>query len=405
MFAMNVRKDFPILHQKVKGQPLIYFDNAATTQKPKCVLQELENYYSNYNSNVHRGVHHLSQLATQQYELARKDIKTFINAKFDREIVFTKGTTDGINLVANSWGQKNITKGDEILISTMEHHSNIVPWQMLCQKTGAKLTVAPIDDSGQLIFSELKKMVSSKTKLVAITHISNTLGTINPINEIIELAHQQNSKVLIDAAQSVPHLSLDVQKIKCDFLVFSGHKIFGPTGTGVLYVKDDLYNHMDPYQGGGDMIKEVSFKETTYNSPPQKFEAGTPNIAGFIGLKTAIKYVENIGLKNIFNYETKLHDYAFDQMNKIPEIRFVGTAKKKASVISFLIEGAHPFDIGTLLDQMGIAIRTGHHCTQPLMDWFDIPGTARASFSFYNTEEEVDLFIKALKKCVTMLKS
>ena len=405
MFAMNVRKDFPILHQKVKGQPLIYFDNAATTQKPKCVLQELENYYSNYNSNVHRGVHHLSQLATQQYELARKDIKTFINAKFDREIVFTKGTTDGINLVANSWGQKNITKGDEILISTMEHHSNIVPWQMLCQKTGAKLTVAPIDDSGQLIFSELKKMVSSKTKLVAITHISNTLGTINPINEIIELAHQQNSKVLIDAAQSVPHLSLDVQKIKCDFLVFSGHKIFGPTGTGVLYVKDDLYNHMDPYQGGGDMIKEVSFKETTYNSPPQKFEAGTPNIAGFIGLKMAIKYVENIGLKNIFNYETKLHDYAFDQMNKIPEIRFVGTAQKKASVISFLIEGAHPFDIGTLLDQMGIAIRTGHHCTQPLMDWFDIPGTARASFSFYNTEEEVDLFIKALKKCVTMLKS
>ncbi|MBM77532.1 MAG: cysteine desulfurase CsdA [Crocinitomicaceae bacterium] len=402
---MNVRKDFPILHQKVKGQPLIYFDNAATTQKPKCVLQELENYYSNYNSNVHRGVHHLSQLATQQYELARKDIKSFINAKYDREIVFTKGTTDGINLVANSWGQKNITKGDEILISTMEHHSNIVPWQMLCEKTGAKLTVAPIDDSGQLIFSDLKKMVSSKTKLIAITHISNTLGTINPINEIIELAHQHNSKILIDAAQSVPHLSLDVQKIKCDFLVFSGHKLFGPTGTGVLYVKDDLYNHMDPYQGGGDMIKEVSFKETTYNSPPLKFEAGTPNIAGFIGLKTAIKYVENIGLKNIFNYETKLHNYAFDQMNKIPEIRFVGTAQKKASVISFLIEGSHPFDVGTLLDQMGIAIRTGHHCTQPLMDWFDIPGTARASFSFYNTEEEVDLFIKALKKCVTMLKS
>ncbi len=405
IYAMNVRKDFPILHQKVKGQPLIYFDNAATTQKPKCVLQELENYYSNYNSNVHRGVHHLSQLATQQYELARKDIKSFINAKYDREIVFTKGTTDGINLVANSWGQKNITKGDEILISTMEHHSNIVPWQMLCEKTGAKLTVAPIDDSGQLIFSDLKKMVSSKTKLIAITHISNTLGTINPINEIIELAHQHNSKILIDAAQSVPHLSLDVQKIKCDFLVFSGHKLFGPTGTGVLYVKDDLYNHMDPYQGGGDMIKEVSFKETTYNSPPLKFEAGTPNIAGFIGLKTAIKYVENIGLKNIFNYETKLHNYAFDQMNKIPEIRFVGTAQKKASVISFLIEGSHPFDVGTLLDQMGIAIRTGHHCTQPLMDWFDIPGTARASFSFYNTEEEVDLFIKALKKCVTMLKS
>ena len=402
---MNYKDEFPILSQKVNGYPLVYFDNAATSQKPKCVIDALSNYYSTFNSNVHRGVHELSQVATNAYEDGRKIVSEFIGAKSTEEIVFTKGTTDAINIVAHSWAANILQKGDEVLITTMEHHSNIVPWQMLCQKTGAKLTVAPIDDSGQLIFSELKKMVSSKTKLVAITHISNTLGTINPINEIIELAHQQNSKVLIDAAQSVPHLSLDVQKIKCDFLVFSGHKIFGPTGTGVLYVKDDLYNHMDPYQGGGDMIKEVSFKETTYNSPPQKFEAGTPNIAGFIGLKMAIKYVENIGLKNIFNYETKLHDYAFDQMNKIPEIRFVGTAQKKASVISFLIEGAHPFDIGTLLDQMGIAIRTGHHCTQPLMDWFDIPGTARASFSFYNTEEEVDLFIKALKKCVTMLKS
>ena len=402
---MNFRKDFPILQEKINGQPLIYFDNAATTQKPKCVLDELEHYYSHYNSNVHRGVHYLSQLATQQYELSRTEIKTFINAKHDREVIFTKGTTDGINLVANAWGEGNINKGDEILISTMEHHSNIVPWQMLCEKTGAILNVAPIDKSGELIFSEFKKMVSSKTKLIAITHISNTLGTINPIDKIIELAHKNNSKILIDAAQSVPHISIDVQKMKCDFLVFSGHKLFGPTGTGVLYVKDDLYDYMSPYQGGGDMIKEVSFKKTTYNSPPQKFEAGTPNIAGVIALKTAVKYVKNIGLKNIFNYEKKLHDYAFDEMCKIPEIRFIGTAQKKASVISFLMHGSHPFDVGTLLDQMGIAIRTGHHCTQPLMDWLEIPGTARASFCFYNSEKEVDTFINALKKCVNMLKS
>ena len=402
---MDVRKDFPILKQSVKGQPLIYFDNAATSQKPQCVLDELESYYSSYNSNVHRGVHYLSQKATEKYEQARTTIQEFINARFNREVVFTKGTTDGINLVANSWGLSNLCEGDEVLISAMEHHSNIVPWQMLCEKTSAKLVVAPIDESGELILSEYEKLVSAKTKLVAITHISNTLGTINPINKLIEIAHKNDAKILIDAAQSVPHLAVDVQQMNCDFFVFSGHKLFAPTGTGVLYVKDELYSKMSPYQGGGDMIKEVSFEKTTYNQPPQKFEAGTPNIAGFIGLKRAVEYVQEVGLDNIFAYETKLHDFAFDEMSKIPELRFIGTASKKASVISFLVGETHPFDIGTLLDQLGIAIRTGHHCTQPLMDWYNIPGTARASFCFYNTEEEIEFFIKSLKRCVKMLVS
>ena len=402
---MDVRKDFPILKQSVKGQPLIYFDNAATSQKPQCVLDELESYYSSYNSNVHRGVHYLSQKATEKYEQARTTIQEFINARFNREVVFTKGTTDGINLVANSWGLSNLCEGDEVLISAMEHHSNIVPWQMLCEKTSAKLVVAPLDESGELILSEYEKLVSAKTKLVAITHISNTLGTINPINKLIEIAHKNDAKILIDAAQSVPHLAVDVQQMNCDFFVFSGHKLFAPTGTGVLYVKDELYSKMSPYQGGGDMIKEVSFEKTTYNQPPQKFEAGTPNIAGFIGLKRAVEYVQEVGLDNIFAYETKLHDFAFDEMSKIPELRFIGTASKKASVISFLIGETHPFDIGTLLDQLGIAIRTGHHCTQPLMDWYNIPGTARASFCFYNTEEEIEFFIKSIKRCVKMLVS
>lgn len=402
---MDVRKDFPILKQSVKGHPLIYFDNAATSQKPQCVLDELERYYSSYNSNVHRGVHYLSQKATEEYEQARSTIQRFINARLNREIVFTKGTTEGINLVANSWGLPNLFEGDEVLISAMEHHSNIVPWQMLCEKTSAKLVVAPIDEYGELILSEYEKLVSAKTKLIAVTHISNTLGTINPINELIEIAHKNEAKILIDAAQSVPHLAIDVQQMNCDFFVFSGHKLFAPTGTGVLYVKDELYSQMSPYQGGGDMIKEVSFEKTTYNQPPQKFEAGTPNIAGFIGLKRAVEYVQQVGLDNIYAYETKLHDFAFDEMSKIPELRFIGTASKKASVISFLIGETHPFDIGTLLDQLGIAIRTGHHCTQPLMDWYNIPGTARASFCFYNTEEEIEFFIKSLKRCVKMLVS
>jgi cysteine desulfurase / selenocysteine lyase len=400
---MDVRKDFPILKQNVKGQPLIYFDNAATSQKPQCVLDELESYYSSYNSNVHRGVHYLSQKATEEYEQARTTIQRFINARFNREVVFTKGTTDGINLVANSWGLSSLCEGDEVLISAMEHHSNIVPWQMLCEKTSAKLVVAPIDESGELILSEYEKLVSAKTKLVAITHISNTLGTINPINKLIEIAHKNDAKILIDAAQSVPHLNVDVQQMNCDFFVFSGHKLFAPTGTGILYVKDELYSEMAPYQGGGDMIKEVSFEKTTYNQPPQKFEAGTPNIAGFIGLKRAVEYVQEVGLDNIYAYESKLHDFAFDEMNKIPELRFIGTASKKASVISFLVGDTHPFDIGTLLDQLGIAIRTGHHCTQPLMDWYKIPGTARASFCFYNTEEEIEFFVKSLRRCVKML--
>ncbi len=400
---MNVREDFPILKQKIKGQPLIYFDNAATSQKPQCVLDELDNYYTSYNSNVHRGVHHLSQQATEKYEQARITIQQFINAEFDREVIFTKGTTDGINLIANAWGLNNISEGDEVLISAMEHHSNIVPWQMLCEKTAAKLVVAPIDESGELILSEFEKLISNKTKLVAITHISNTLGTINPVNKLIEIAHKNNAKILIDAAQSVPHLIVDVQQMNCDFFVFSGHKLFAPTGTGVLYVKDEVYKDMTPYQGGGDMIKDVSFEKTTYNVPPQKFEAGTPNIAGFIGLKRAVEYVQEIGLNNIYSYEKMLYDFAFEEMRKIPEIRFIGTASKKASVISFLVGETHPFDIGTLLDQLGIAIRTGHHCTQPLMDWYRIPGTARASFCFYNSEQEIEIFIKSLKRCIKML--
>ena len=400
---MNVRKDFPILKQSVKGQPLIYFDNAATSQKPQCVIDELNSYYSHYNSNVHRGVHYLSQLATEKYEQARVVVQKFINAQYDREVVFTKGTTDGINLVANSWGLENLGEGDEVLISAMEHHSNIVPWQMICQKTAAKLVVAPIDETGELIIKEFEKLVSSKTKLVAITHISNTLGTINPVDKLIEIAHKNNAKVLIDGAQSIPHLEIDVQQMNCDFFVFSGHKLFAPTGTGVLYVKEERYKEMSPYQGGGDMIKEVAFDKTTYNAPPHKFEAGTPNIAGFIGLKTAIEYVQNIGLNNIYTYEKNLHDFAFDEMSKISEIRFIGAASNKASVISFLVGQTHPFDLGTLLDQLGIAIRTGHHCTQPLMDWYKIPGTARASFCFYNSEKEIEFFIKALKRCIKML--
>jgi cysteine desulfurase / selenocysteine lyase len=400
---MNVRKDFPILKQEVKGHSLIYFDNAATSQKPQCVLDELESYYKCYNSNVHRGVHYLSQQATEKYEQARTTIQKFINARFEREVIFTKGTTDGINLVASAWGLDNINEGDEILISAMEHHSNIVPWQMLCEKTAAKLVVAPINEAGELILSEYEKLVSTNTKLVAISHISNTLGTINPVDKLIKIAHKNNAKILIDAAQSVPHLVVDVQQMNCDFFVFSGHKLFAPTGTGVLYVKDELYKVMSPYQGGGDMIKDVSFEKTTYNHPPQKFEAGTPNIAGFIGLKRAVEYVKEIGLDNIFTHEKMLYDFAFEEMSKIPEVRFIGTASEKASVISFLIGETHPFDVGTLLDQLGIAIRTGHHCTQPLMDWYKIPGTARASFCFYNSEQEVAVFIKALKRCVKML--
>lgn len=399
----KVRNDFPTLSTTVNGKPLIYFDNGATSQKPSVVIDAVSNYYRFSNSNVHRGVHYLSQQATQQYEQSRDIIQEFIGAENREEIVFTKGTTDAINIVAFSWANKYVQKGDEILITTMEHHSNIVPWQMVCEKKQANLVVADVNSVGEIQMDDLKRKIGNKTKLISITHVSNTLGTINPVKEIIELARVNNIPVLLDAAQSVPHMSLDVKELDCDFLAFSGHKLFGPTGIGVLYAKRKWLEEMDPYQGGGDMIKEVTFKKTTYNSPPQKFEAGTPNIAGVIGLATAIKYVQNIGFSFIEKQEKQLLEYATNEMLKVDGLKIIGCSANKAGVISFLIKDIHPFDLGTLLDQQGIAIRTGHHCTQPLMDYYKIPGTARASFSFYNTIKEIDEFVLALQKAKQML--
>ena len=400
---MNLRNDFPILSEKVHGKPLVYFDNAATSQKPLCVIEGIKQYYESYNSNVHRGVHDLSQKATLAYENSRKTVQRFLNAKTSDEIVFTKGTTDAINIVANAWGINHLQKGDEIIISTMEHHSNIVPWQMVCEKTGAELVVSPINQDGELLISEFKHRLNSRTKLVAITHVSNTLGTINPIEQIIEEARKYDVKILIDAAQSAPHFALDMQKIDCDFLAFSGHKILAPTGIGVLYVKMDNYNEMTPFIGGGDMIKEVTFEKTTYNDPPLFLEAGTPNISGAIALDIALNYILKIGLENIAKQESDLLAYATEEIKMIDAVQIIGKAKEKTSVLSFLLDNVHPFDVGTLLDQMGIAIRTGHHCTQPLMDFYQIPGTARASFAFYNSMEEVDYFISSLKKTIKLL--
>ena len=400
---MDFKKDFPILKSKVNGQPLIYFDNAATSQKPQCVIDAVNNYYNNFNSNVHRGVHELSQRATSEYESTRDTVRDFIGAKKSNQIIFTKGTTDGINIVASSWAENQLKKGDEILITTMEHHSNIVPWQMLCEKLGTKLIVSPINKNGEIIMNEFESLINARTKLIAITHVSNTLGTINPIKEITLLAKENNCKILIDAAQSIPHFKVDVSLFDCDFLVFSGHKIFAPTGVGILYVKEDRFPEMKPYQGGGDMIKEVSFEKTTYNTHPHKFEAGTPNIAGVIGLNEALKYVNKIGIDNIAIIENELLKYALEKISKIDKLKIFGNAKDKASVISFTVDGIHPFDLGTLLDQLGIAIRTGHHCTQPLMSFYNIPGTARASFAFYNQKSEIDFFISSLKKAIKML--
>tara|TARA_Y100000766_G_C18880909_1_gene593365 strand:+ start:312 stop:1517 length:1206 start_codon:yes stop_codon:yes gene_type:complete len=400
---MDFQKDFPILKSNVNGKPLIYFDNAATSQKPKYVINSINNYYQNYNSNVHRGVHELSQKATNVYEGSRVKIQNFIGAKSSKEIIFTKGTTDGINIIASSWAETQLTQGDEIIITTMEHHSNIVPWQILCEKIGAKLIISPINKKGEMIMSEFKSLISNKTKLISVSHVSNTLGTINPVKDIVEIAKENNCKVLIDAAQSIPHFKVDVSKIDCDFLVFSGHKIFAPTGIGVLYVKNDRYQEMKPYQGGGDMIKDVSFEKTTYNDPPHKFEAGTPNISGVVGLGAAIDYVNKIGIDKISKLENDLLHYATEKIVSINKIKIFGNAENKASVISFNINGSHPFDIGTLLDQFGIAIRTGHHCTQPLMNFYNIPGTARISFAFYNQKKEIDYFIDSLKRAILML--
>ena len=400
---MDFQKDFPILKSSVNGQPLIYFDNAATSQKPKYVIDTINKYYQNYNSNVHRGVHELSQKATSAYEDSRVKIQNFLGAKSSKEIIFTKGTTDGINIIASSWAENQLNKGDEIIITTMEHHSNIVPWQILCEKIGAKLIISPINIKGEMIMSEFKSLISNKTKLISISHVSNTLGTINPVEDIVEIAKENNCKILIDAAQSIPHFKVDVSKIDCDFLVFSGHKIFAPTGVGILYVKNDRYQEMQPYQGGGDMIKDVSFEKTTYNAPPHKFEAGTPNISGVIGLGAAIDYVNKIGIDKISNLEDELLHYATDKITSLNKIKIFGNAQNKASVISFNINGFHPFDIGTLLDQFGIAIRTGHHCAQPFMKSFNISGNARMSVGVYNTKDDIDYFISSIDEIKQIL--
>jgi len=399
----EIRKDFPVLAEKVNGRSLVYFDNGATSQKPISVIRAITEYYKEYNSNVHRGVHHLSQLATEKYENARAVIQKFINASDLQEIIFTKGTTEAINIVASSWGREELKKGDQVIISAMEHHSNIVPWQMVCEEKGAELKVAPINQEGELIIEELFDLINSQTKIIALTHISNTLGTINPIQKIINKAHEYNAYVLIDAAQSIHHMQIDVQKLNCDFLAFSSHKMYGPTGVGVLYGKKNILEQMRPFQGGGDMIKEVTFEKTTYNDLPYKFEAGTPNIAGVIGLAEAVKYINKIGFDFIHQQESLLLKIATNSIKELPGLQIIGNAKQKSSVVSFIIDEVHSFDIGTLLDQLGIAIRTGHHCTQPLMEFYKIPGTARASFAFYNTEEEVSLLVDGLKKALKML--
>lgn len=404
LFDVNkIRQDFPILHTSVNGKPLVYFDNAATTQKPRAVIDSITKYYSEINSNVHRGVHSLSEKATNAYEASRKTVQKFINAERQEEIIFVRGTSEAINLVANSFGQKYIKENDEIIISTLEHHSNIVPWQMLCERTGAKLKVIPINKNGEIIFEEFEKLVSAKTKFVSITYISNSLGTINSVKKIIDLAHSKNIPVMLDGAQAVQHVKIDVKNLDCDFFAFSGHKIYGPTGIGVLYGKEEFLNDMPPYQGGGDMIKNVSFEKTTYNDLPYKFEAGTPNIEGSIALAAALNYVEDIGIGNIAKYEHELLEYATEKMLEIEGMRIIGKAKEKASVISFLVGKTHPYDLGTLLDQLGIAVRTGVHCTEPLMKFFGIPGTVRASFAFYNTKEEIDILVNGIKRASSML--
>jgi len=400
----SIRAQFPILTQKVNGKPLVYFDNAATSQKPKVVIDAIASYYEEINANIHRGVHKLSQLATDAYEISRIKIQNHINAKHNYEVLFTAGTTHGINLVSNGFASL-LKEGDEVMVSALEHHSNIVPWQMLCERTGAKLTVIPMDENGELIFSEFERLLSEKTKIVAVNHISNALGTINQIKKIIEKAHQFGTAVLIDGAQATPHVKPDVQELDCDFYVFSGHKICGPTGTGILYGKEAWLNKLPPYQGGGEMIKEVTFEKTTYAELPHKFEAGTPNIAGGIVLGTAIDYLNEIGFENIAAYEHELLEYGTKRLLEIEGLKIYGpkSLDNKTSVISFNVANIHPYDIGTIVDKMGIAVRTGHHCAQPIMNFFNIPGTIRASFSFYNTKEEIDALVEAVKKAQTML--
>ncbi|WP_179333828.1 aminotransferase class V-fold PLP-dependent enzyme [Winogradskyella costae] len=400
--VQKIRKDFPILQREVNGKPLVYFDNAATSQTPQQVIDVIVDYYSNYNANIHRGVHSLSQEATDAYEQARLKIQKHFNAKQSHEIIFTSGTTHSINLVANGFSSL-LKKGDEIIVSALEHHSNIVPWQMLCERTGASLKVIPMNENGELILSDYDALLNKNTKLVFVNHISNALGTINPIEYIIEKAHAVGAAVLVDGAQSCPHLKPDVQALDVDFYVCSAHKICGPTGVGMLYGKEEWLNKLPPYQGGGEMIAEVSFEKTTYAGLPHKFEAGTPNICGGIAFGAALDYMNAIGFDAIANYENELLDYGTKELLKIESVKIYGTAKEKTSVISFNVKNIHPYDIGTILDKMGIAVRTGHHCAQPIMDFYKIPGTVRASFMFYNTKEEIDTFITALKKAIMML--
>jgi len=399
----SIRNDFPILNEVIGGKQLVYFDNAATTQKPRIVLDALAGYYEHYNANIHRGIHHLAEKATGAFEDTRRRMQKFINASLSEEVIFTYGTTDSINLVAQSYGRKFLKEGDEIIISTMEHHSNIVPWQMLCEEKGCVLRIIPINDEGELLMDEYEKMLSEKTKIVSVVHASNALGTINPVAEIIEKAHRVGAKVLLDGAQASSHLFLDVQALDVDFYALSLHKIYGPTGMGILYGKKELLDAMPPYRGGGEMIKEVTFEKTTYNELPYKFEAGTPNIADVVAAKYALDYVDTLGKENIANYESELLKYATEAVREIPGLRIIGQAKEKVSVLSFVIDGMHHQDIAVILDNQGIAVRTGHHCTQPLMSRLGILGTTRASFAVYNTIEEVDSLIKGLHKAKKML--
>ncbi len=398
----KIRAQFPILDSEIHGKPLAYFDNAATTHKPERVVNKINEVYHTLNSNIHRGVHYLSNQATLAYEEARIKVQQFVNASYAHEIIFTSGATAAINLLANSIGETNIQEGDEIIVSVMEHHSNIVPWQMMCKRKKAILKVIPITDSGELDLDAFESLLSEKTKLVSVTYVSNALGTQNPIPEMIKRTHQNNSLIMVDASQAVQHLKVDVQELDVDFMVFSGHKIYGPTGTGVFYGKEKYLNELEPWQGGGEMIKSVTFEETTYNELPFKFEAGTPNIAGAIGLGEAIDFVSEIGIENIAEYEHELLIYATEELNKIEGMRIFGTSSQKSSVISFLVKEIHPFDMGTMLDKMGLAVRTGHHCAQPIMDYFGIPGTLRASFAIYNTKEEIDRLVEGISK-VAML--
>jgi cysteine desulfurase/selenocysteine lyase len=396
--ARDQREHFPVLDQRVHGKPLVYLDNAATTQKPQMVLDAMNRFYQMDNSNIHRGVHELSERSTRHYEEARVKIQRFINAGDWREIVFVRGVTEAINLVAYTYGRRHVQAGDEIVISAMEHHSNIVPWQILCEEKQAILRIAPINQRGELLLDEYEKLLGPRTKLVSMVHVSNALGTINPVAEITRIAHRHGVPVFIDGAQAVAHMKVDVQQLDCDFYSLSGHKMFGPTGIGVLYGKADLLNKMPPYQGGGDMIRSVSFAKTTYNDLPYKFEAGTPNIAGTIGLGAAVDYIDEIGIDRIQAYEHELLAYGTGQLERIPGLRLIGTAREKASVLSFVLEGVHPHDVGTILDREGVAVRTGHHCAQPVLEWFGVPATTRASLAFYNTKQDIDALVAGIYK-------